>query len=162
MNQTITYMKLFVPLIVCLIVGVVLISGCMSNQTNTAPAPSTTPSTVSSAPTQISTITLSDHYLQKKYSFQSEKDVYVEQFRVDNPSWGIEFQVNPTNEDPQYTWFEIKVTNMDTGQTDNFGYGRTYNLDKHQLYPMYNTGPYKIEMTGNRVSVDVNIAKRTP
>jgi len=160
MNQIITYMKVFAPLIVCLILGVVLIGGCMSNQTNTAPTPST-PSPQSSAPTQSSTITLSDHYLQKKYSFQSEKDVYTEQFRVDSPSWGIEFQVNPMNEDPQYTWFEINVTNMDTGQTDNFGYGRTYNLDKHQLHPMYNTGPYKIEMRGNRVSVDVNIAKRT-
>jgi hypothetical protein len=27
---------------------------------------------------------------------------------------------------------------------------------------MYNTGPYKIEMRGNRVKVDVAVAKRNP
>jgi hypothetical protein len=96
------------------------------------------------------------------YSFTSEKDLYTEQFRATNEPWGIEFTVNPTNEDPQYTWFEIKITQMDTGKTDTFGYGRTYDFEKHQMHPMYNSGPYKVEMKGNRVSVTVNIAKRNP
>jgi hypothetical protein len=30
------------------------------------------------------------------------------------------------------------------------------------VHPMYNSGPYKVEMKGNRVSVTVNIAKRNP
>ena len=106
--------------------------------------------------------TLGDQYLQKSYSFQSEKDVYVEQVRVDNPSWGIVFDVLPLNDDPQYCWFEMKVTNIDTQQSDIYGYGRDKGFEKHQLYPMYITGPYKIEMKGNRVKVDVTMAKRNP
>ena len=118
---------------------------------------------------QVSTVTVSqpsfslgDHYLQKSYSFQSEKDVYVEQVRVDNPSWGIRFDVLPLNEDPQYCWFEMNVTNMDTRQSDNYGYGRDKGFEKHQQHPMYTTGPYKIEMKGNLVKVDITMAKRNP
>jgi hypothetical protein len=100
--------------------------------------------------------------LKKSYSFQSEKDVYVEQVRVDNPSWGLGFDVLPLNDDPQNCWFEMNVTNIDTLQSDNYGYGRDKGFTKHQIYPMYTTGPYKIEMTGNRVKVDVILAKRNP
>jgi hypothetical protein len=105
---------------------------------------------------------LGDHYLQKSYSFQSEKDLYTEQFHVDNPSWGIDFNVLPLNDNLQYCWFQMNVTNMDTGQTDTYGYGRSYSYETHQQIPMYTTGPYKIDMTGNLVKVDVTAAKRNP
>ncbi len=35
-------------------------------------------------------------------------------------------------------------------------------FELHHLIPMYNTGPYKIEMKGYRVKVDVTVAKRNP
>jgi hypothetical protein len=56
----------------------------------------------------------------------------------------------------------MNVTNRDTGQTDTYGYGNTYGFELHHLIPMYNTGPYEIEMKGYRVKVDVILAKRNP
>ena len=38
----------------------------------------------------------------------------------------------------------------------------TKGFKKHQLHPMYTTGPYKIEIEGNLVKVDVAVAKRNP
>ena len=81
---------------------------------------------------------------------------------MDNPSWGIEFVVHPLQDDVIFSWFEMNVTNMDTGQSDTYGYGRTNGFDLRHLIPKYNTGPYKIEMRGNLVKVDVNVAKRNP
>ena len=78
---------------------------------------------------------MGDHYLQKSYSFQSEKDVFVEQFRVDNPAWGIEFDLLPLNDNTIYCWFEMKVTNMDTGQTETYGYGREMGLTSNTRSP---------------------------
>ncbi len=109
-----------------------------------------------------SSFTLGDSYLKKPYTFSSEKDDFVEQFHVADPSWGIAFKVTPLNDDPQYCWFTMDVTNVDTLQVDHYGYGRTSSFEKEQLYPMYRTGSYKIEMKGNRVKVDVNVAKRNP
>ena len=88
-------------------------------------------------PAQTPSFTLGASYLSRPtpYSFTSEKDIYTEQFRTTNEPWGIEFTVNPTNEDPQYTWFEMKVTQMDTGKTDTFGYGRTYDYEKSPVAP---------------------------
>ncbi len=149
-----------------LIIAGVLVAGCTrelpdSTKMQTSPI---TPTTL-----QVSTVTVSqpsfslgDHYLQKSYSFQSEEDVYVEQVRVDNPSWGIQFDVLPLNDDLQYCWFEMNVTNLDTQQSDSYGYGRDKGFEKHLQYPMYTTGPYKIEMKGNRVKVDITMAKRNP
>ncbi|WAC05175.1 MAG: hypothetical protein OS112_00690 [Methanoregula sp.] len=156
-------MKSLVPLIAGLIILGALVAGCTGTQNVATPSPTPVPTT-SPTPTQTTSFTLGASYLSHPtpYSFTSEKDVYTEQFRATNEPWGIEFTVNPTNEDPQYTWFEMKVTQMDTGKTDTFGYGRTYDFEKHQLHPMYNAGPYKVEMKGNRVSVSVNIAKRNP
>ncbi len=156
-------MKNIVPLIVGLIIIGALTAGCTGTQNIATPAPTPVP-TQTPTPTQTTSFTLGASYLSHPtpYSFTSEKDIYTEQFRTTSEPWGIEFTVNPTNEDPQYTWFEMKVTQMDTGKTDTFGYGRTYDYNKHQLHPMYNGGPYKIEMKGNRVSVTVNIAKRNP
>jgi hypothetical protein len=105
---------------------------------------------------------MSDHYLTKTYAFQSEKQIYVEEIRVDTASWGIEFDVLPLTDNVIYSWFEMNVTNIDTGQTDTYGYGRTNGFELKHLIPMYNTGPYKIEMRGNRVKVDVAVAKRNP
>jgi hypothetical protein len=155
-------MKTFVALILPLIVMGVLIAGCLGGQTTPATVPTPVPGTLSPTATQTASFTLGDHYLQKKYSFQSEKDIRTEQIRVDNPSWGIEFTVIPLNENLQYCWFEMKVTNMNTGQTDTYGYGRENGYELNQRYAMHVTGPYTIEMRGNRVSVDVNIAKRNP
>jgi hypothetical protein len=146
-----------------LVTAAVLIAGCTQS-----PAPAATPvptAAVTQAAVTVeprATFTLGQEYLHKKYSFNSEADVFSEQFRVTNDPWAIDYTVNPMNADPQYTWFEVKATNIDTGRSETFGYGRTYPLEKHQQYPMYNEGPYKFEFRGNRVSVDVNIAKRNP
>jgi hypothetical protein len=146
-----------------LVLAAVLIAGCTQG-----PAPATTPAPIASetvavpALTQKPAFTLGQEYLHKKYSFTSEKDTPSEQLRVTNDPWAIDFTVNPTNTDPQYTWFEITATNVDTGNAETFGYGRSYPLDKHQQFPMYNEGPYRFDLKGNRVSVDVIIAKRNP
>jgi len=157
-------MKNIVPLIVCLVIIGALTAGCTGTQPTHSPVPTTGPATALATPTQTTSFTFGASYLSppSPYSFTSEKDLYTEQFRATNEPWGIEFTVNPTNEDPQYTWFEIKVTQTDTGKTETFGYGRTYDYEKHQVHPMYNGGPYTIEMKGNRVSVRVDIAKRNP
>ena len=113
-------------------------------------------------PLQKPSFSMSDHYLKKTYAFQSEKQIYTEEIRVDTVSWGIEFDVLPLTDNVVYSWFEMNVTNTDTGQSDIYGYGRTNGFELKHLIPMYNTGPYKIEMRGNRVKVDVAVAKRNP
>jgi hypothetical protein len=148
-----------------LIIAAVAIAGCTQAPApvvTPTPVPATTPAAVATTIVPQPSFSLGDHYLQKSYSFQSEKDLYTEQFRVDDPSWGIDFNVLPLNTDTEYCWFQIKVTNIDNGQTDTYGYRRTYKFDTHQQIPMYTTGPYKIEMTGNLVKVDVTAAKRNP
>ena len=105
---------------------------------------------------------LGDHYLMKSYAFQNEKQIYGEEIRVDTASWGIVFDVLPLTDNVIYSWFEMNVINTDTGQTDTYGYGRTNGFQLKHLIPMYNTGPYKIEMRGNRVKVDIAVAKRSP
>ena len=148
-----------------LVIAGVLIAGCTQSPgtaTTQVPAGMSPATTATAATASQATFTLGDHYLQKSYSFQSESDVRTEQFRVDNPSWGIDINVLPLNDDPQYCWFEMTVTNMDNSQTETFGFGRTYAYEKHQQFPMYVTGPYKIEMKGNLVKVDLTAAKRNP
>jgi hypothetical protein len=149
--------------ILALIMAGVMIAGCTQNPVPAAtPVPTPLATPAATVPVSRPSFSLGDHYLQKSYSFQSEKDVVVEQVRVDNPSWGIGFDVLPLNDDLQYCWFEMKVMNMDTQQFDIYGYGRDKGFEKHQLFPMYTTGPYKIEMKGNRVKVDITVAKRNP
>jgi len=158
-------MKNSMVIILVIITAGVMIAGCTQVPAPAAtpvPTPMTPAATPVPAPVPQPSFSLGDHYLQESYSFQSEKDVVVEQVRVDNPSWGIGFDVLPLNDDLQYCWFEMKVTNMDTEQSDIYGFGRDKSFEKHQLFPMYNTGPYKIEMKGNRVKVDVTLAKRNP
>ena len=53
------------------------------------------------------------------------------------PHGALGFDVLPLNDDPQYCWFEMNVTNIDTQQSDIYGYGRDKGFEKHQQYPMY-------------------------
>lgn len=152
-------------LVICtLILAGILFAGCTGTPAPVAtPTPTTVPETMTlPLTTSQPSFTLGDHYLQKSYALQSETDIRTEEFRVDNPSWGIAFDVLPLNDDLQYCWFEMNVTNMDTGHSETFGYGRDHSFELHQQYPMYTTGPYKLTMKGNRVKVDVTAAKRNP
>jgi hypothetical protein len=156
-------MKYSVLALFLLVLAAVLITGCTQSPAPAAtPAPTAAVTQASATVMPKATFAMGQEYLHKKYSFTSEKDVFSEQFRVTNDPWAIDITVNPMNEDPQYTWFEITATNIDNGHAQTFGYGRTYPLDRHQQFPMYNEGPYRFDMKGNRVSVDVNIAKRNP
>ena len=158
--------KIRVIIIFALVVAGILIAGCTSTQ---APPPATTLATTQTTVTPSSTGTtappfaLKDYYLQGKYSFQSESEVRTEHIRVPNGQpWGIEFQVKTLNDDAQYCWFEMKVTNVDTGITDVYGYGRTNGYTNDQYIPRYNGGQYTIEMQGNLVMVNMNIGNRIP
>jgi hypothetical protein len=155
---------LLIPVFLLLVLGGAFSAGCMGDQASpvTPVAATTSVPAATAHPTEHVSFTLGDHYLQKSYSFQSESQVETEQFRVDNPAWGIEFDILPLNDDPQYCWFEMKVTNVDTGRSETYGYGRSNGYELKNQIPMYTTGPYKLEMKGNRVKVDVTAAKRTP
>jgi hypothetical protein len=158
-------MKYSVFMILALVIAGVMVAGCTQSPAPASvatPAPTAVALPVATTAEPQPSFVMGDHYLQKSYSFQSEKDVVTEQFRVDNPSWGIGFDILPLNDNTIYCWFEMKVTNVDTGHTETYGYGRDNGFElKHQI-PMYTTGPYKIEMKGNRVKVDVTAAKRNP
>jgi len=149
-----------------LLVLVVISTGCTQGPGFATPVPTAVQTTAVTLtitmPSQQPSFSLGDHYLKKSYSFQSEKDVYVEQVRVDNASWGIGFDVLPLTDNVTDSWFSMKVTNRDTGQSDMYGYGRTNGFELHHLIPMYTPGPYEIEMKGYRVKVDVTLAKRNP
>jgi hypothetical protein len=151
--------------ILMLIFGASIITGCIKVPVTT---PSVTPVQTSEltetpkAPVPQPSFSMGSHYLKKSYSFQSEKDIFTEELRIDDASWGIEFDVLPLTDDVIYSWFEMKVTNVYTNQSDTYGYGRTNGFELRHLIPMYNTGLYRIEMSGNRVKVDVTVAKRNP
>jgi hypothetical protein len=157
--------RIFIFLI--LIFALAISAGCIQGLLpGTTPEPTPVqPSEIAQTPTiplSKPSFSMSDHYLKKTYAFQSEKQIYTEEIRVDTVSWGIEFDVLPLTDDVVYSWFEMNVTNTDTGQSDIYGYGRTNGFELKHLIPMYNTGPYKIEMRGNRVKVNVAVAKRNP
>ena len=162
-------MNIHMFVILTLVVTVAIIAGCTQGPGPATPAPTPPISEQTTAITQTTSIpapqpsfTFGDHYLKKSYSFQSEKDVYVEDVRVDNASWGIGFDVLPLTENVIDSWFVMKVTNRDSGQSETYGYGRTNGFELHHVIPMYTTGPYEIEMKGYRVKVDVILAKRNP
>jgi len=160
-------MKTCILFIFTLIATLAICAGCTQGPPLATPGPTTEQTTVTATPTtDVPTpqpsFTLGDHYLKKSYSFQTEKDVYVEQVRVDNTSWGIGFDILPLTDTITDTWFTMKVTNRDTGQSDTYGYGRTHGFELSHLIPMYTTGPYEVEMRGYRVKVDVILAKRHP
>jgi hypothetical protein len=159
-------MKYSVFVILALVIAGVMVAGCTQS---TAAVPVAIPAPTAAAAAPVATtvepkpsFAMGDHYLQKSYSFQSEKDIIEEQFRVDNPTWGINFDILPLNDNINYCWFEMKVTNVDTGHTETYGYGRENGFELNHQIPMYTNGPYKIEMKGNRVKVDVTAAKRNP
>jgi hypothetical protein len=160
-------MKNSIFILLILIFALAISAGCIQDllpDTTAAPTPVQT-SEIAQTPTlplPKPSFSMSDHYLKKTYAFQSEKQIYIDEIRVDTASWGIEFDVLPLTDDVVYSWFEMNVTNTDTGQSDIYGYGRTNGFELKHLIPMYNTGPYKIEMRGNRVKVDVVVAKRNP
>ena len=157
-------MRFLAPLMIFVLCAALLSAGCTGTQQPAVTSPPTTVPTTSPTPTPVPTLsfTLGDHYLQKSYSFQSESQVVTEQLRIDDPSWGIEFTVLPLVDDPQYCWFSMTVSNLNTGRNETFGYGRDNGFETYQQYPMYTTGPYTITLRGNRVKVDLNIAKRNP
>ena len=159
-------MKIRIFVILMLIVTVVIIAGCTQAPGPVAPAPTPEQTTAVSQTTTIPapqpSFTLGDHYLKESYSFQSVKDNYVRDVRVDNASWGIGFDVLPLTENLTDSWFTMNVTNRDTGHTETYGYGRTNGFELHHLIPMYTTGPYVIDMRGYLVKVDVILAKRNP
>jgi hypothetical protein len=161
-------MKYPVLAVFVLMIAVVIIAGCTQGQstTGTPAAPAPSPAMTASAGTVVATqqpmFTLGVLYLQKSYSFQSEKDAVSEQFYVDDPSWGIDVVITPLNDDPKNCWFEMTVTNMNTNKVDTIEYGRTSSYETHQQLPMYVTGPYKLDMKGTLTKVDVTAAKRKP
>ena len=160
-------MKTCMVCILALIVACVISAGCAQGPPLTTPGPTPEQTTVTATPimtvaTLQPSFSLGDHYLKKSYSFQTEKDVYVEQVRVDNASWGIGFDILPLTDTITDTWFTMKVTNRDTGQSDTYGYGRTNGFELRHLIPRYTPGPYEVVMKGYRVKVDVILAKRNP
>jgi hypothetical protein len=154
-------------LVICLLIlAGVLFAGCTTTKAPVVtPAPTAIPVTttvVTTAPQPV--FTLGDSYVNKPngYTFNTERDVITEEFRVDTTSWGIYFKVKPLNENLQSCWFTMNVTDLDTGRTETFGYGGTHSFELEQTIPMYGDGPYKISMTGNSVKVWMKAAKRMP
>jgi hypothetical protein len=163
-SPNITHMKY---LAVCtLILACVLYAGCTGTQAPAAtPAPTTVPATTTAAtPTPQPSFSLGDHYLEDPGGYQllTEKDTVVKEFRVDSDSWGIYFKIRPLNDNLQYCWFTMDVTNMDTGRKETFGYGRDQSYETERWIPMYKQGPYRLTLTGNNVKAYVTAAKRNP
>ena len=163
---TLPHMKTCVSLMFTCIVLLAVSAGCTQVPPLATPVPTPSQTTVAipntTIPTPQSSFSLGDHYLEKSYSFQNEKDVYIEQVRVDNASWGIGFDVLPLTPNVTDTWFTMNVTNRDSGQSYTYGFGRTNSFELHHLIPMYTPGPYEVEMKGYLVKVDVVLAKRNP
>ena len=157
-------MKYRVIALFILVIAAALIAGCTQNSTpaeTPVPTVAETPAPATAQP--VVTFSLGQEYLHKKYSFTSEKNDFTEQLRVTDDPWAIDITVNPTSTDSANTWFEITATNLDNSAfSKTVGYGRTHSYEKHQQFPMYNGGPYKFDIKGNLVSVDVIIAKRNP
>ncbi len=125
--------------VLTLIIAGVLVAGCTLGSMT---MPDQTPAPLTGTPVQQPSSATGDHYLQRSYVFQSEKEVITEDIRVDNPSWSIRFTVVPQNENPQYCWFAMTVTNRETGQSETYGYGRENGFLLTQQVPMYTTGSY--------------------
>jgi hypothetical protein len=163
-SPNITHMKYFISF--ALILTGVFLAGCTSTPPPVVTsAPTTVPATtVVATATPRPSFALVDSYLDEPggYTFNSEKDIVIKNFRVDSQSWGIDYKIKPLNDDLQYCWFAMNVTNMDNGQTETFGYGRQYSIELEQMVPMYKEGFYNITMTGQGVKVWVKAAKRIP
>lgn len=152
-----------------LILAGVLIAGCTGTPglPPATPSPTTIPVTTTVAVTAtppMPVFTLGSHYLSDPggYRLLTENDTVIKEFRVDSPSWGIWFKVQPLSDDLQYCWFVVDVTNVDMNTTDSFGYGQDRSPELEQWIPMYKEGPYKLTMKGNNVKVWLTAAKRVP
>jgi len=155
--------------VICMLV---LAGGPRSRGGTSTPAPTAVtpePTTVPATPVVQTTssqpvFTLGSHYLEDPggYLLLTDNDTIVKEFRVDSTSWGIYFKVLPLNDNLQYCWFEVDVTNVDMGTTERFGYGRERSLELEQWIPMYREGPYRLTMRGNNVKVWLTAAKRNP
>jgi hypothetical protein len=155
-------------LVICLLIlAGILIAGCTGTP---APVATPAPTTIVETMTVVETatprpvFTLGDHYLADPGGYQllTDKDTIVKEFRVDSTSWGIYFKVLPLNDNLQYCWFVVDVTNVDKNTTESFGYGRDRSFELEQWIPMYKEGPYKFTMKGNNVKVWLTAAKRMP
>lgn len=149
-----------------LILGV-LCMGCIqgSSPANEVITINQTPVPLATAPNEALTVTppilsLGNQYLQNSYSFVNQSDRVTEQIRIADPSWAIEFNITPLSYNIQDCWFEMKITNLDTHANQTFSW--TYLNDTFQQYPMYTTGSYQIDITGNLVLVKLDVAKRLP
>lgn len=150
-----------------LILACILFAGCSGTQVPPSPTPTPTPASVPVTmtlppATAQPSFTMGDHYLKRSYALQNESDVRSEEFRVDNASWGIAFDIIPLATEQQACWFDLTVTNMDSGLSETYGYGRNKSIELHQQFPMYKMGPYKLTLKGNLVKVDLTAAKRNP
>ena len=175
-------MKSCVPAIIFLIAASVILAGCTGTPSAppaaTTPIPTSVPASTTVITEQQPAFVLQSYYVNANFSFQDPKEVQTREFRIPGDSttgrqpWGIEFHVKPLTDNPQNCWFDMKVTNVDTGQSSSYGYGAppmsaggnksSYGYDLDQYIPMYNSGPYKIEMSGDTVSVRLIVGNRNP
>jgi len=160
-------------LIFCmLILAGVMIAGCTITQvppaTSAPPTSAPTPAPVTTTAVTVAphpSFSLGDRYLEDPGGYQllTENDTVVKEFRVDSTAWGIYFKIIPLNDNLQYCWFTLEVTNKDNlNQSETFGYGGNQSYDLEQWIPMYKDGPYRLTLTGNNVKVYLTAAKRLP
>ncbi|AGB01328.1 hypothetical protein [Methanoregula formicica] len=158
-------MKYHVLAACILMIAGVAIAGCTQGTTTTPASTGTQVATETARITPQVSFSLGDHYLQdpQGYTFQTEKDVLVKEFRVDDPSWGVYFKVQPLSDDVQKCWFSIDVTDVNTQKlVIHDGYGKDQPYEREQWIAMHGDGPYKLTMTGNCAKVWVTAAKRNP
>lgn len=158
-------MKYSVLALFMLVIAAAFIAGCTQSTT----APTTTPLPAAGVTQAVVTtaaqpaFTLSDHFFEKKYSWQDGNEVYSEQFMVKQGTpWGIGYEVTALNNDPSKCWYEVTVTDVNTNHAESFGYGRAYPTEKSQIHPLYGYGSYRVDMKGNYVMVNMKAAKRNP
>lgn len=148
-----------------LILAGIVLAGCTTVQ---PPAATTVPTTTPVVTTLVSPVPqpsfeLGDIYFYNQYNFVKPTDNYAERFIVDSQSWGIKIEVSPKSDNLESCWFILNVTDVNTNAVvKTLGYGGKYPYEKIQLEPMYKPGPYKFEMAGNLVTVQVTAAKRLP
>jgi len=69
-----------------------------------------------------------------------------------------EHMVNSSFPDPT-AWFEVKVINIDSGGVvDSRGFNREYSITTDQEFMIMKSGNYRVEMSGNGVTADVQIS----
>ena len=138
-------MRARVIAILLLIGAGAILAGCTAPPAQLPPA-ATTPA-MTAAPVTTTAVpqfsfTLGQEYLHKKYSFTSESETFSEQFHITNDPWAIDFTVNPTNPDPQYTWFEITATNIDSGRFGDLWLWPRLPSGQIPAAPYVQSGPY--------------------